>query len=110
MPRLSMPATVLIIQLPCVINNQNRHFLACVKQLNNILNLILCFHASLYMGLLRPAWCKLFSVTLLHLEARHGVERVNSHVHLLVPAACALYDAPEDGCILHPKHVEQGKF
>ena len=20
-----------------------------------------------------------------------------------------LYDAPEDGCILHPKHVEQGK-
>ena len=19
------------------------------------------------------------------------------------------YDAPEDGCILHPKHVEQGK-
>ena len=43
------------------------------------------------------------------LEARHGVERVNSHVHLHVPAACALYDAPEDGCILHPKHVEQGK-
>ena len=43
------------------------------------------------------------------LEARHGVERVNSHVHLHVPAACALYDAPEDGCVLHPKHVEQGK-
>ena len=37
------------------------------------------------------------------------MERVNSHVHLPVPAACALYDAPEDGCILHPKHVEQGK-
>ena len=80
------------------------------------------------MGLLRPAWCKLFSVILLHfprstcfgchihpssgwmLEARHGVERVNSHVHLHVPAACALYDAPEDGCIWHPKHVEWGKF
>jgi len=30
-------------------------------------------------------------------------------VHLHVPAACALYDAPEDGCILHQKHVEQGK-
>ena len=30
-------------------------------------------------------------------------------MHLHVPAACALYDAPEDGCILHPKHVEQGK-
>ena len=29
------------------------------------------------------------------------------YVH--VPAACALYDAHEDGCILHPKHVEQGK-
>ena len=43
------------------------------------------------------------------LKARHGVERVNSHVHLHVPAACALYDAPEDGCILHPEHVEQGK-
>ena len=41
--------------------------------------------------------------------ARHGVVRVNSHVHLHVPAACALYDAPEDGCTLHPKHVEQGK-
>ena len=34
------------------------------------------------MGLLGPAWCKLFS---------------------------ALYDAPEDGCVLHPKHVEQQK-
>ena len=43
------------------------------------------------------------------LEARHDVERVNSHVHFHVPAACALYDAPEDGCILHSKHVEQGK-
>ena len=43
------------------------------------------------------------------LEARHGAERVNSHVHLHVPAACALYDAPEDGCIWHPKHVEPGK-
>ena len=41
------------------------------------------------------------------LEARHGVERVNSHVHLPVSAACALYDDPEDGCVLHPKHVEQ---
>ena len=40
---------------------------------------------------------------------QHGMERVNSHVHLHVPAACALYDAPEDGCILHPKHVERGK-
>jgi hypothetical protein len=24
----------------------------------------------------------------------------------LYQTACALYDAPEDGCILHPKHVE----
>ena len=34
---------------------------------------------------------------------------VYSHitVHLPVSAACALYDAPEDGCVLHPKHVEQ---
>ena len=31
-------------------------------------------------------------------------------VHLPVSAACALYDAPEDGCVLHPKHVEQKKF
>ena len=30
-------------------------------------------------------------------------------MHLPVSAACALYDAPEDGCVLHPKHVEQGK-
>ena len=22
-------------------------------------------------------------------------------------SACTLYDAPEDGCVLHPKHVEQ---
>ena len=35
------------------------------------------------------------------MEARHGVERVNSHVHLPVSSACALYDAPEDGCVLH---------
>jgi len=45
----------------------------------------------------------------IQLEARHGVERVNSHVHLHVPAACALNDAPEDGCIWHPKYVERGK-
>ena len=30
-------------------------------------------------------------------------------MHLPVSAACALYDAPEDGCVLHPKHVEQNK-
>jgi hypothetical protein len=30
-------------------------------------------------------------------------------VHLPVSSACALYDAPEDGCVLHPKHVEQKK-
>ena len=41
------------------------------------------------------------------LEARHGVEQVNSHVHLPVSSACTLYVAPEDGCILHPKYVEQ---
>ena len=28
-------------------------------------------------------------------------------VHLPVPSACTLYVAPEDGCVLHPKHVEQ---
>ena len=37
----------------------------------------------------------------------HPQERHIMHLH--VPAAGALYDAPEDGCILHPKHVEQGK-
>ena len=41
------------------------------------------------------------------MEARHGVERVNSHVHLTVSSACTLYDTPEDGCVLYPKHVEQ---
>ena len=46
---------------------------------------------------------------LLQLEARHGGERINPHVHLYVPAACALYNAPEDGCIWHPKHVEREK-
>jgi len=30
-------------------------------------------------------------------------------VHLPVSSACTLYDAPEDGCVLHPKHVEQKK-
>jgi len=35
------------------------------------------------------------------------VEQVNLHVHLPVPSACTLYIAPEDGCVLHPKHVEQ---
>ena len=34
-------------------------------------------------------------------------ERVNSHVHLPVSSACTLYVAPEDGCVLLPKHVEQ---
>ena len=28
---------------------------------------------------------------------------------LLYYNACALYDAPEDGSIWHPKHVERGK-
>jgi len=41
------------------------------------------------------------------LHARHGVEQVNSHVHLPVSSACKLYVAPEDGCVLHPKHVEE---
>ena len=45
----------------------------------------------------------------LQLQARHGVEQVNLHVHLPVSSACTLYVAPEDGCVLHPKHVEQGK-
>ena len=40
------------------------------------------------------------------LQARHGVEQVNSHVHLPVSSACTLYVAPEDGCVLYPKHVE----
>ena len=30
-------------------------------------------------------------------------------MHLPVSAACTLYDVPEDGCVLHPKHVEQKK-
>jgi hypothetical protein len=30
------------------------------------------------------------------LEAKHGVERVTSHVQLPVSTACTLYDAPED--------------
>ena len=34
-------------------------------------------------------------------------KQVNLHVHLPVPSACTLYIAPEDGCVLHPKHVEQ---
>jgi hypothetical protein len=41
------------------------------------------------------------------LQARHGVEQVNSHVHLPVSSACTLYVAPEDGYVLYPKHVEQ---
>ena len=36
-----------------------------------------------------------------------AVEQVNLHVHLPVPSACTFYIAPEDGCVLHPKHVEQ---
>ena len=74
--------------------------------------------------LLGRAWCKLFSavfITLfaLHvsdvihihpqeqLESRRAVEQVNLHVHLPVPSACTFYIAPEDGYVLHPKHVEQ---
>ena len=41
------------------------------------------------------------------LESRRAVEQVNLHVHLPVPSACTFYIAPEDGCVLHPKHVEQ---
>ena len=41
------------------------------------------------------------------LEPRHAVEQVNLHVHLPVPSACTLCIAPEDGCALHPKRVEQ---
>ena len=28
-------------------------------------------------------------------------------VSLPVSSACTLYVAPENGCVLHPKHVEQ---
>ena len=41
------------------------------------------------------------------LQARHGVEQINSHVHLPISSACTLYVVPEDGCVLHLKHVEQ---
>ena len=41
------------------------------------------------------------------LESRRAVEQVNLHVHLPVPSACTFYIASEDGCVLHPKHVEQ---
>ena len=58
---------------------------------------------------MQPVHVSVMASNFQQLEARHGVERVNSHVHLHVPAACALYDAPEDGYILHPKHVEQEK-
>ena len=44
---------------------------------------------------------------LMQLESRRAVEQVNLHVHLPVPSACTFYIAPEDGCVLHPKHVEQ---
>ena len=44
------------------------------------------------MGLLRPAWFKLFSVTLLHF-----------------PCSTCFGCNIQHGCILHPKHVEQGK-
>ena len=44
---------------------------------------------------------------MIQLQGRHGMEQVNSHVHLPVSSACTLYVAPEDGCVLHPKHVEQ---
>ena len=53
--------------------------------------------------LLGPAWCKLFSAVFI----RRTVEQVNLHVHLPVPTACTFYISPEDGCVLHPKHVEQ---
>ena len=66
------------------------------------------------MGLLRPAWCKLFSVTLLHFPCStcfgcniHPSSGASYNVH--AAGTCVLYDAPEDGCILHPKHVAQGK-
>ena len=64
------------------------------------------------MGLLGPAWCKLFSVILLHLfhstcwkldTAWNGSTHTCTYLY---QTACALYDAPEDGCILHLKHVE----
>ena len=41
------------------------------------------------------------------LESRRAVEQVNLHVHLPVPSVCTFYIVPEDGCVLHPKHVEQ---
>ena len=44
---------------------------------------------------------------MVQLESRHVVEQVNLHVHLPVPSACTLSIAPEDGCVLHPKHVEK---
>ena len=40
-------------------------------------------------------------------KSANWTENVNLHVHLTVPSACTFYIAPEDGCVLHPKHVEQ---
>ena len=41
--------------------------------------------------------------------ATYNVHADYSHitVHLPVSSACTLYVAPEDGCVLYPKHVEQ---
>jgi len=35
------------------------------------------------------------------------MQMVQVSVHLPVPSACTFYIAPEDGCVLHPKDVEQ---
>ena len=45
-------------------------------------------------------------VIYIHPHERHIIT-VHITVHLPVSAACTLYVAPENGCILHPKHVEQ---
>ena len=47
--------------------------------------------------------CKLQGITPNYVN----IKVVNIHVYLPVPSACTLYIAPEDGCVLHPKHVEQ---
>ena len=39
----------------------------------------LCFHASSYMCLLGPAWCKLFSVIFITLFARHVSDVIHIH-------------------------------
>ena len=62
------------------------------------------------MQIVQCYFITLFALHVLDVIHIHPQERYKMYMQMVqvpVPSACTFYIAPEDGCVLHPKHVEQ---